>query len=115
MLNQNLNFLKPLELPKRLKPDQPTTRFDAGLSKWEQLRSDELDSAYPPGYEYYATVFNNQIRSAWHNNDSAFRAEFSQVRIPANLDTDSTPNWTRIPESTGQSERSDAGFRFLLS
>ena len=37
------------------------------------------------------------------------------VRIPANLDTDSTPNWTRIPEQTGQSERSDAGFRFLLS
>ena len=33
-----------------------------------------------------------------------------QVRIPRNLDTDSTPNWTRIPGQNGQSERSDAGF-----
>ena len=33
-----------------------------------------------------------------------------KLRIPANLDTDSTPNWTRIPEQTGQSERSDAGW-----
>ena len=37
-----------------------------------------------------------------------FRAGF--VRIPAKLDTDSTPSWTRIPEQAGQSERSDAGF-----
>ncbi len=32
------------------------------------------------------------------------------VRIPAKLDSDSTPSWTRIPEQAGQSERSDAGF-----
>ena len=32
------------------------------------------------------------------------------LRIPAKLDTDSTPSWTRIPEQAGQSERSDAGF-----
>ncbi|MDQ5945536.1 MAG: hypothetical protein QG619_958, partial [Pseudomonadota bacterium] len=32
------------------------------------------------------------------------------VRIPAKLDTDSTPSWTRIPEQAGQSERGDAGF-----
>ncbi|MDP2880312.1 MAG: polysaccharide deacetylase family protein, partial [Azonexus sp.] len=32
------------------------------------------------------------------------------LRIPTNLDSDSEPNWTRIPEQTGQSERSDAGF-----
>lgn len=87
MLKQNLNFMKSLELPKRFKPDQPTTRFDDGLSRWEQLRSDELDSASPPGYEYYATVFNNQISSAWHNNDSAFRAESSQ-------DDDDPEYWT---------------------
>ena len=36
------------------------------------------------------------------------------LRIPMNLDSDSEPNWTRIPEQTGQSERSDAGFSFLL-
>jgi hypothetical protein len=29
--------------------------------------------------------------------------------IPRKLDTHSTPNWTVIPEQTGQSERSDAG------
>ena len=34
----------------------------------------------------------------------------ANVRIPVKLDTDSTPNWTRIPEQAGQSERSDAGF-----
>lgn len=36
------------------------------------------------------------------------------LRIPAKLDSHSTPNWTVIPEQTGQSERSDAGFCFLL-
>ena len=38
-----------------------------------------------------------------------------QLRIPTNLDSDSEPNWTRIPEQTGQSERSDAGFFWFYS
>jgi hypothetical protein len=37
--------------------------------------------------------------------------ETINLRIPTNLDSHSEPNWTRIPEQTGQSERSDAGFR----
>ena len=38
------------------------------------------------------------------------------LRIPRNLDSDSTAIWTRIPRQTGQSERSDAGLKgFTLS
>ncbi len=34
------------------------------------------------------------------------------LRIPRNLDTHSTANWTVIPRESGQSERSDAGVGF---
>jgi len=41
---------------------------------------------------------------------------WNALRIPRNLDSDSTGNWTRIPRQTGQSERSDAGLKgFTLS
>ena len=42
--------------------------------------------------------------------DSPVTANGFSLRIPTNLDSDSEPNWTRIPEQTGQSARSDAGF-----
>jgi len=44
------------------------------------------------------------------NCQVAVSLSLASVRIPAKLDTDSTPSWTRIPEQAGQSERSDAGF-----
>ena len=48
--------------------------------------------------------------SMWRARYGAAPLVQFNVRIPAKLDTDSTPSWTRIPEQAGQSERSDAGF-----
>jgi hypothetical protein len=78
MHTQNLNFLKPLELPKRLRHDLPSTRFDDGLSTWEQLRGDELKCATPPNYDYYARVYREHMTRAWGTHDGAFMAEHLQ-------------------------------------
>jgi hypothetical protein len=78
MQTQPLSFLNSLELPKRLQRDLPSTRFDDGLSSWEQLRGNELKSDSPPNYEYYARVYQEHIAGAWGNHDGAFLAESMQ-------------------------------------
>lgn len=77
-MQKHLDFLRPLELPKRFKRDLPTVRFDDGLSMWESLRSHELDEPQPPSYAYYAHVYREHVGGAWLIHDHAFAAERSQ-------------------------------------
>jgi hypothetical protein len=60
----------------------------------------------------YTMVVNiagqNQVQIVQNGQSTMFPVE---LRIPRNLDSDSTANWTRIPCQTGQSERSDAGLK----
>lgn len=77
-MHKNLDFLSPLELPKRFKRDLPTVRFDDGLSTWESIRGHELDEHQPPSYAYYAGIYREHVGSAWHIHDCAFDAERSQ-------------------------------------
>ncbi len=68
-----MNLLKPFALRRSEKP--PTEFFDQGLTRWEQLRSHEIETSAPPHYEYYAGMFSSNARDAWTAHDEATAAE----------------------------------------